>query len=480
MKKQRGITLIALVITIIVLLILAGVSIAMLTGNNGILSQAQKASEETKIAEEKEQIGLAWNGATAVKQAQGAITASDIESQLSQNGVTNAEVSGDIVVKFEDEDGTSRWYKLENVGTITGPYKSEEEVPTATTLVDMFKKAQTDGCAGGETCTNPEEHLHIGDYVSYNPIATGDDGTEEKYKYESLSSKNGYTNLEKQVYTVNNDTEKVNWIVLGLSEDGNNLLITSGSPVRKEGTNTPSSDNPYLYLKGSTGYINAEDELTNISKIYGNGDFAEGARSITVEDVNKLTGYNPETDYTEEDGNIGEYGNEVTVKGNGDGTYSYSGANGVKGTFTANHSTNGFSYIEKESNQLKKIGTTDATTEAKLKSGYYYYDAIEMVNENIYNKFFDPTGYKYYWLTSRAVRVGSGWTGFLVRYVHGGRVDAYDLFDSDGNVDAHDLFDSRLLVVVNYYGVRPVVALKSDVTIEDIQKIGEQQEPTWE
>ena len=55
MKKQRGITLIALVITIIVLLILAGVSIAMLTGNNGILSQAQKASEETKIAEEKEQ-----------------------------------------------------------------------------------------------------------------------------------------------------------------------------------------------------------------------------------------------------------------------------------------------------------------------------------------------------------------------------------------------------------------------------------------
>ena len=37
-KKQTGITLIALVITIIVLLILAGVSIALLTGNNGILT----------------------------------------------------------------------------------------------------------------------------------------------------------------------------------------------------------------------------------------------------------------------------------------------------------------------------------------------------------------------------------------------------------------------------------------------------------
>ena len=47
LKKTRGITLIALVITIIVLLILAGVSIAMLTGENGILSQAQNTSRET-------------------------------------------------------------------------------------------------------------------------------------------------------------------------------------------------------------------------------------------------------------------------------------------------------------------------------------------------------------------------------------------------------------------------------------------------
>ena len=46
-RKENGITLIALVITIIVLLILAGVSIAMLTGENGILTQAQNASRET-------------------------------------------------------------------------------------------------------------------------------------------------------------------------------------------------------------------------------------------------------------------------------------------------------------------------------------------------------------------------------------------------------------------------------------------------
>lgn len=59
MKKDvKGITLIALVITIIVLLILAAVSIAMLTGENGLLQKATKAKEENKLAQAKEQINL--------------------------------------------------------------------------------------------------------------------------------------------------------------------------------------------------------------------------------------------------------------------------------------------------------------------------------------------------------------------------------------------------------------------------------------
>ena len=63
LRKNKGITLIALVITIIVLLILAGVSIAMLTGQNGILTQAQNASTQTEIAEAKEKAQMdimAW------------------------------------------------------------------------------------------------------------------------------------------------------------------------------------------------------------------------------------------------------------------------------------------------------------------------------------------------------------------------------------------------------------------------------------
>ena len=58
MKKEKGITLIALVITIIVLLILAGVSIAMLTGENGIITQAIKAKENTEQAAKNEMAAL--------------------------------------------------------------------------------------------------------------------------------------------------------------------------------------------------------------------------------------------------------------------------------------------------------------------------------------------------------------------------------------------------------------------------------------
>ena len=58
-RKERGITLIALVITIIVLLILAGVSISMLTVDNGIITQAQNAKNKTEEAARKEEQDLA-------------------------------------------------------------------------------------------------------------------------------------------------------------------------------------------------------------------------------------------------------------------------------------------------------------------------------------------------------------------------------------------------------------------------------------
>ena len=58
-EREKGITLIALVITIIVLLILAGVTIATLTGNNGVLTKATEAKDETTQSTAEEMVSLA-------------------------------------------------------------------------------------------------------------------------------------------------------------------------------------------------------------------------------------------------------------------------------------------------------------------------------------------------------------------------------------------------------------------------------------
>ena len=61
LRKNKGITLIALVITIIVLLILAGVTIATMTGDNGILTQANKTKTSNKEGDASEQFALIAN-----------------------------------------------------------------------------------------------------------------------------------------------------------------------------------------------------------------------------------------------------------------------------------------------------------------------------------------------------------------------------------------------------------------------------------
>ena len=116
MKNQKGVTLIALVITIIVLLILAGVSIAMLTGDNGILTQANKSQVSTIEGNVKEAVRLAVQAAkmdaeqkaiasektwraekntTTVK----AVLAEDLPS--SDYEITGEDASGDVATSTE-------------------------------------------------------------------------------------------------------------------------------------------------------------------------------------------------------------------------------------------------------------------------------------------------------------------------------------------------------------------------------------------
>lgn len=125
-KETRGITLIALVITIIVLLILAGVSIATLTGQNGILTRAQDAKTQTGVEGEKEEIQLAYAGAVAEKRGTGDITASDLNREFGTNG-TNATAEdgtdGEITVTFDPP--SNRVYTIDSNGNITEEGTSE-------------------------------------------------------------------------------------------------------------------------------------------------------------------------------------------------------------------------------------------------------------------------------------------------------------------------------------------------------------------
>ena len=107
-KKQTGITLIALVITIIVLLILAGVSIAMLTGNNGILTQAKLAKENTALAKEDEENKLAKNNEYINEQTGKVIpgkmaTKTEKDNYVDSDGDTATVPQGFTVSGKEDE-----------------------------------------------------------------------------------------------------------------------------------------------------------------------------------------------------------------------------------------------------------------------------------------------------------------------------------------------------------------------------------------
>lgn len=99
-QKSKGITLIALVITIIVLLILATISIATLTGENGVLTKADTAKEKAIIAEESEIIQIAYTNILTDKITEGKeITAQDLEKEINQTKTATIQEVNEIPEK---------------------------------------------------------------------------------------------------------------------------------------------------------------------------------------------------------------------------------------------------------------------------------------------------------------------------------------------------------------------------------------------
>ena len=97
--QNRGITLIALVVTIVVLLILAGITIQLLINDGGIFSQANRAKEQTEIAVLKdriENIRISW------------IVDKTLDPSLKIDDLWNRFIAGDIIATTEDVEGPEK------------------------------------------------------------------------------------------------------------------------------------------------------------------------------------------------------------------------------------------------------------------------------------------------------------------------------------------------------------------------------------
>ena len=124
-NKQNGITLVALVITIIILLILAGISIQALT-NTGLFAQAENAKRESEIANIKEQISLDIYE-KQLEPPVGSITEEQLETILGKYGTVNKEDG--TIVGITTEKGYEILLSDIYSGTTTGEQNPTEKTP---------------------------------------------------------------------------------------------------------------------------------------------------------------------------------------------------------------------------------------------------------------------------------------------------------------------------------------------------------------
>ena len=434
---NSGITLIALVVTIIVLLILAGVTISLVLGKNGIIAKAQKAKSATDEASAKEFVDIAVESVITDKLSSGntieSITAEDIQAEVQKT-------DNEARVKGNNPEFEVKYHVNGKEYTFSVNIETQE----------IERKVWNETAEG--KITNGTIELNIGDVVNYDHITGATQTT-----YTSSSSANGYGD---QVFNLSSYTGT--WQVLGV-ENGELLLISSSIIQPDSGGYTDSSTGlKYYYLKGQAGYINGVEELNKISAMYGQGKGATGARSINVDDINKITGYDPEctgTGSAYNSGQIEEYGNEVTYTRETSSQVAYSGTNGVSGT----ENYNILNYYDEASKAFKALDVGESIT---LKSSYYNYYPNTLTtnsrgetkgiatNSKEYEVLFSNSNSEYYWIGSPCFYNGKGRVDFWMRNVNNSCVGGYYLYFSIGQNYG------------NAYGIRSLVSLKSDIQLE--------------
>ena len=419
LKNKKGITLIALVVTIVVLLILAGVTISLLLDENGIITKSKDARNANRAGAIKEEITL-WKA----------------DKFAADNGAGSHESMDDFLARLKtrglisDEDiATIKDTRKLQVGKETIVFPSD-----AKTLVQAFK----------------DNEIKVGDYLNYN------DYVDETKTCTTLTNENGWAD---QKYTA---TKNTYWQVLGLDSTGEKLMLISQSPIKKEMKTDDTAENweksPYLILKGAYGYVNGKAILNNISGIY-NTELGE-AKSITAEEINRLVG-----------GITVDYENK-TVYSNADKTTSIG-----KTTDSLNYTYQGGdyspkSYINKKTETKGKSIPTDA---------YKYIWVNLAIPNTLKTMLFSGTeeGIKSYWLASLAVCcVDSDWAHFGPgAVVEGGLGTATGMSLANGNYFGRgSLFASFGDWNATGFSVRPVIYLNPEVTGEELHVINSQED----
>ena len=187
-RKEEGITILVLTITIIILLILAGITIISLTGENGLIKNAGQAKEETEISNEKEILERATAGAMA-QDSRGNIKEERLQNKLNgETGAGKTEVTDtgeEFEVLFKD---TNRYYIVDKTGNIEiAPEIKEDKSPG-----DITKDEEGNELTGRYEIWSIEDLCDFSNRVNNGKTFNG----EEVYLMQSLNfkSKRSYEN----------------------------------------------------------------------------------------------------------------------------------------------------------------------------------------------------------------------------------------------------------------------------------------------
>lgn len=376
-KGKNGITLIALVITIIVLLILAGISITMLTGDNSILKRAGDAREKTNSSNIKEQIQIATMSTLSNGNGQIKDDALRTEIKKSISGVTDNDITGNEKNGWQVKKDNKAYYIEPNGETGEAFW---EEVKDENGNITEIRRV--DGTVTG---------LKIGDTINYDPTSGLDRTSDVQMQIVSDKTKNG---MAKQTIDLRDYTGT--WKLLGVQK-GNLILISSEVIGNEPKTTINTRSSKAFYFGYEKAYQNFEEELNKICSIFGNGNYAESARSINAKDINRITGYDPKhtgvntNKATQAEisvgkpyatGNLWQYGNEASFYWDGTDKPKYT-SKVANGNLTNAHNTK-FCWYDGNSWQSNNYKTLPGKIcELKFDAYRYYPETLtEVKNED--------------------------------------------------------------------------------------------------